>query len=289
MKNKILLGAGVLAALFSLAVSSIAVFAESNNRQVEVHINQNQHVLVRGAEVTSVGTTSVQAKVVWGSVVMNWTVNTDTKTQLLNFNGGTSNMLQIVAGHKIDFEGELDQAASTFTVTANYIRDRSTERVQMEHLGVVKAVDATAKSFQLKTEKQGTWTVLTTDATKFWKGRATTTFATLKVGDLVRIKGILENNSSTVRADEVRIYIEERRTFEGGKLISAASSTPPTSIVVKFSNRDYMVNIAADTSVLDKNWAKVSATSFKVGDHIRAYGVADGIMIDATVVRDMSL
>ena len=60
-------------------------------------------------------------------------------------------------------------------------------------------------------------------------------------------------------------------------------------MAVTFRNIDYTVNLDVDTAVLNKNWGSASQSGFKVGDHIRVYGVADGTTIEATVVRNMNL
>lgn len=257
-----------------------------------VQVLHTGKVMVRGAKVTDTSGSTITAVTSLNSFNVTWTVSTDNSTEFVRMEGGRGTSSEIAKDHIISFEGMLVAASGTQpTVLAKVVRDWSIMKVPVNQFGIVGSINAAAKSFVLKTDvrERGDLNVFTSDTTKFWKQGATTTFAVLKVGDKVTVQGLWDKTLNSVQAEQVRIHVEDRRTFTGGKLQSVASSTPPTSITVRFGRFDYTVYIALDTAVLKANWERVPLTSFRVGDQINVYGVADGIHIEATVVRDVSL
>lgn len=297
-KRVVLYGSlGALAVAGLLAAGALAQ-SPADMRDVPpllINIDHLGRVLVRGAVVTAVASTSTPSTITVtttkDSMNFTWIVQTDGSTEFIRQQGSRGSIAEVAVGHIISFEGTL-VAASQLTVKARVIRNWSVRKTESNQFGQVLSVSSAAKSFVLKADERerGNITVLTSDATKFMKGeKATTTFATLKAGDLVQIHGIWDRNANTIQASMVKIRTEPRRVFEGGILKTTSSSTPPTSIVVTFGRFDYVVNIDTDTAVLNQNWAPVPLSSFMVGHHIRVYGAADGTIIDASVVRDMDL
>ena len=255
-----------------------------------VNISANGRVLVRGAKVTSVATSTVQAQTSWGPFAITWTVVTDGATEILRRQGGAGPMSEIAIGNIVSFEGTLDQSAATQpTVRAKILRNWSVEKQRINAFGVIQGVASTTQSFILNTEERGSVTVLTTAATKFTRQNATTTFAALRAGDVVSVHGLWDRGANTLQADWVKIRNEQRRTFEGGRLKTLPGAVKPTSMIVTFGRFDYTVNIAEDTSVLGRDWLPANLAGFMVGHHIRVYGAGEGTVIDATVVRDMDL
>ncbi|RJQ36863.1 hypothetical protein C4552_03170 [Candidatus Parcubacteria bacterium] len=260
-----------------------------------VSINNNGKILVRGAEVTSVASSTVTAASKWGSAQIVWTLQHDGGTEFVRYNGGRGGIGDIQVGHIISFSGNVVQnTASPFTVDPDVIRSWSLQRVRINQLGRVISIDAGAKRFVVEADQRdrGNVTVAVSDSTTFMKaGSATTTFSTLKVNDLVTVSGVWDQSSNTLNAEQVKIYVEERRTFENGRLQSLSSSTtPPTTMVVRFGNREYTVKVETDTKIYTRSWLELTNLSnFQSGHHIRVYGVADGTTIDAGVIRNMDL
>ncbi len=256
-----------------------------------MNVTQKGYMVVRGAVVTSAASSTVMASLSWGSATINFVLNTDAKTNVIRQAGNRGSLSEIVKDHVINFEGDVVITAPAFTVNARHIRDWSVRKVMVNQYGVVKSIDSAGKKFVVDAQEKNRpdITVMVSDATKFMKQRATTTFTVLKTGDKVIVGGLWDKVSSTIQADTVRIQVEERHVFEGGRLKTiAASSTLPTSIVVTFGPFDYTVNIDVNTAVISSRWLSLPLASMKAGDHIRVYGSADGTTIAATVVRDVS-
>ncbi len=284
-------------ALAALGMAAMFAFAQTPppdpGKPVKLHmeVKDNGRVLVRGAKVTSVATSTINAATTWeGGASIPWVITTDGSTEYVRRHGGNGSLSEFAVGHTISFSGWLVPAAS-LTVRADVVKNWSIEKEKINPFGVIQSIDSPAKSFIVKTdeEKLGTLTVLTSDATAFFKGKATTTFAALKVGDRVRARGVWDRVANTLQADWIKVHVEDRRVFEGGKLKTLPGASAPTSMVVTFGRMDYTVNIATDTAVLNRNWGKALLADFRIGHHIRVYGVADGTTIDATVVRNVDL
>src|SRR5438105_2503784 len=62
---------------------------------LEVHINDNGKVLVRGAKVTGVSGNTILASTAWGGAAINWTVTTDGSTEFVRRFGGASSMSEV--------------------------------------------------------------------------------------------------------------------------------------------------------------------------------------------------
>lgn len=292
-KNILVTGAATLVAIGSMAMFAFAQTPPPDpGKQVKFHveIKDNGRVLVRGAKVTSIATSTINAALTWeGGASIPWVITTDGSTEYVRYHGGKGLFSEFAVGHTISFSGWL-VPASSLTVRADTVRNWSVSKEKVNPFGFIQSIDAPSKSFMLKTEERGDIKVLVMDDTKILKGKATTTFAVLKVGDKLHARGLWDSTVKTLRADLIKIFVENRRTFEGGKLKSAsATSTLPTSIVVTFQKFDYTIGIDVGTAVINKRWEPVNLSDFRIGDHLRIYGVPEGLNIEATVVRNMNL
>ena len=147
------------------------------------------------------------------------------------------------------------------------------------------------------------WSVnVMSNSQMFKKTGGSSSISEILVGDFVSFQGNLVATSSSpivVNASVIKDWtIQQKdttkndtkiRTTIEGKLKSLAGTSVPTSIVVTAGDKDYTVNMAADTSILSSSWLKAVLSSFNVGDKVRAYGTVTNLTIDATVVRDTSL
>lgn len=277
-------------ASIGLASAAFLAIADHSKLNPEIRIDENGKVLVRGAKVLSVASSTISAVASWGSASVGWTVSTDGSTEFINKFDKTSSFAEIAAGNTISFSGLLDTASSQLTVKAKTVKNWSVEKRNKNFFGFVESIDLGGKNFTLQIQEGGTLKVLVSDQTKFKKQHATSTsFSSLKANDRVETKGLWDAAANTLEAREIKILVEDRKVFENGRLKSLPASTTPTSMLVTFKKFDYTVNIDADTAVLNKNWGKASLGDFKLNDHIRVYGAADGATIDATVIRNMDL
>lgn len=143
-----------------------------------------------------------------------------------------------------------------------------------------------------------TWTVFTNSATNFTdKNGRSSGLTDVTVGDTVSFRGTLAAASNlAVNATVVKNWSKDKQviqkhTFEGS-VQSVASSSVPTSFVLKSGNTNYTVNVAQNTLVLRNNWTLLGLGSIKVGDTVRVYGSVqtnNTSVIDALVVRDVSI
>ena len=256
---------------------------------VEVHMMDNGKVLVRGAKVTSVSSSTINAGITWGTGTLNFAVQTDSNTELIRRYGGNSQLSEISAGDFISFMGMLGPNFSLpVVVNASIVKDWSVQKAHAAFNGTVQSVDASAKKFVLKSEERGNVAVFTGTSTQFMKGSASSsTFADVRVGAKVMASGLFNNVSRELEADKVKVNeLMALRTTVEGTVQSVASS----SLVLKSGDKNYTVNIASDTSVLNALWLHLPFGSVKVGGRARVYGTFHSEMtVVATVLRDVSV
>ena len=81
------------------------------------------NVVVNGATVNSVGSTTITAQSKTGSSILNWILNTSS-TSKISANGTTSNSTAgVKTGDTISFVGMLNSFGSTLTVSLDALRD----------------------------------------------------------------------------------------------------------------------------------------------------------------------
>ncbi|MDP2649990.1 MAG: hypothetical protein Q8P16_00295, partial [bacterium] len=125
-------------------------FIKSIAAPLEVHVNGNGRVLVRGAEVVSVGSGGViTAENALGGSTLVWTIQTDEDTQFLSLAGETTSVGDISVGDLISFRGTIDETASNFTVNADIVKNWSDTK-NIEVSGKVESVNTADGTFVLK-------------------------------------------------------------------------------------------------------------------------------------------
>ena len=301
MKIKYLAYSGIMA----LSLASLALFtaadengekqlkeARSVGSTLEIHVTDNGKVLVRGAKVTSVSGNTINASTTWGSAVFNWAVVTDSSTEWVRRFGGASAISEVSVGDFISFQGVLDTTiGSPITVKARVVKDWSIQKKHASFYGLIKSVDASAKTFVLTSEDKGDISVKISDTTKITKGNTVGTFSDITVGSKVTASGLYNTESKVLEADSVKIHLPTAiRTTLEGKIKSITGTTPPTTIIVTSKNKDYTVNVSVDTSILSALWLTSNLNSYHVGDGIRVYGTVNAdLTVDATVIRNVSI
>lgn len=79
---------------------------------VNVVIGQNGNVVVHGATVTAVSSSTITATTAWGAANIVWTVN------------AKAPIATIAVGDTINFEGKLATTSAAFTVNAKHVKEQ---------------------------------------------------------------------------------------------------------------------------------------------------------------------
>ncbi len=217
-------GAVVLTAAL-LLTSGIAHADSDKNKSmtgtgVEVNIGSNGSALVRGAKVTSVSGTQVNANTSLGSSVLGWVVKTDSNTDFSANKGGAEGIANIAVGDTISFRGTIDQSVAGLTVNAKQIKDWTSVQTKASLSGVVSSINTTLASFTI-THKNGTTTVQTSSSTNFTEDGDNASFSEIVLNAKVKLQGLLNASSSIFTATSVEIdednNDDNRRGWFNGK------------------------------------------------------------------------
>lgn len=263
---------------------------------LEVHISNEGTALVRGAKVTSVGSSTINATQTWGSYSQSWVVKVGPGTEFTRRYGGASSLGEITVGDYVSFSGPLDSTQSVGMVNAKVVKDFSIQKVNTSFSGTVASVNASSTTFVLTTKERGNIVVQVSNTTTIKKGSFNASFSDITVGQKIsKTYGVWDTIAGTLAANEVHLYVNEhllqKRTFEG-KLSSVAGSTTPTTFTYTVGSTMYTVNLAANTTLLSRGWNPITVGQLHSGDTIRIYGAvqaADMSKLDAYVVRDTSI
>jgi len=276
--------------------AQVAGTARAVGSTIELHINNNGKVLIRGIKVTGVSGNVVSGTIAWGSYSLPISVNGASVTRVARRFGGTAAVSEISAGDFISVEGSLDQTQSALTVNATFIKDWSIQDKAATFSGTVSSVDAASNSFVLASRQRGSITVNVTASTTIMKGNQSATFADITTGATISaVSGTWDTVSNTLTANKVRIYVNERllnrRIFEG-TLQAIGGTTAPSTLTVQVGNTTYTVNVAANTTLITNKWNPTTLGAMTTGNKVRIYGSVEANntgTIDALVVRDVSL
>jgi hypothetical protein len=199
-KNKIGLFAGIGAKLNGMAQAGL---------QPQVQIGPNGRVLVRGAKVTAISGSDIDAQVTWGSYVADWNVDAS-DAKILQRSGGNSALSQIAVGNTISFSGMLDTSESSATVSADVVKNWSVNQddddapFKATLQGELKAMGSSTAPTTLTVEVKDTdYTVNISAATAIlnrnWIAMSLANFA---LGDTIRFYGDIDG--MTAEASVVR-------------------------------------------------------------------------------------
>lgn len=193
----------------ALAIFPGATYAHEDSKSgksgtgVEVMIGTNGGTLVRGAKVTSVSGSTINATTNYGSSKLDWTVKTDTNTEFAANKGGTG-LSQIAVGDTVSFRGNLDQSVSGLTIQANVVKDWTQVETNKSLSGIVTSINATLNSFTLS-HNDATTTIQTNSSTDFEVNGKDGSFASLFLNAKIKVKGLFNASSSVLTASEVEI------------------------------------------------------------------------------------
>lgn len=197
-----------------LAVSLLAAFSFTGIAQaktdvnagtgVEVNIGSQGGVLVRGAKVTGVSSTTVNANTSLGSSILGWVVKTDNDTDFTAVKGATAGIANIAVGDIISFRGNIDQSMSGLNVKAQVVKDWTSVETKKTITGIVSSINATLNSFVV-VHGSGTTTVQVASSTDIDKDGDNATFADIVLNAKVKIVGMLNNSTNILSALSVDI------------------------------------------------------------------------------------
>ena len=172
---------------------------------LEVHINDNGSVLVRGAKVTAVSGTTITAITEWNGASMSWNINTDATTKFIELKNGQSSVSDVKVGDFVSFSGNL-MAGSAFTVQAKQVKNWSVApKVKTTVEGKLESIAGTTAptTFTLKSGDK-VYTVKVSTTTSVLNNKwLLTQLTNFQVGNQVRVHGMV-NADNTIDATVVR-------------------------------------------------------------------------------------
>ena len=164
---------------------------------------------------------SASSTIVYPEVGKNLTIKVSNKALMVRAYGAKMKVSEMSVGDDLRITAKFNKDGS---VEARVIRNNSLH-VLLNQKGAVESIDAAGLSFVLKQEKR-TLIVKTDAKTKFHlRGSTSTSFADLKVGDKVMVKGIINTNIKVVYASAVTI----QRPKLTPAPVPAPTSVPATS------------------------------------------------------------
>lgn len=210
--NSSVYSVGVIALTAVTLLFSSTAYADNDKKHgstsagagVEVNIGANGNTLVRGAKVTAVSDTQVNANTSLGSSVLSWIVKTDSNTDFSAAKGGAEGIANIAVGDTISFRGMIDQSVSGLTVQAKQVKDWTSIQTKASLSGVVSSINSTLASFTVS-HKNGTTTVQTSSSTKFTEDGDNASFTDIVLNAKVKLQGLLNASSSVFTATSVSI------------------------------------------------------------------------------------
>lgn len=132
------------------------------------------------------------------------------KTKIVRKYMGRADFSELAVGDKLMVTGKLQADGS---IKAQLVKDDSIHKTFNAQKGEVLAIDATAQTFNMKvTTKKATkeYKIFVTSNTKFAKwGVEKPTFADLKIGDKVNVRGVIRQVANEITADSVVIQVDK--------------------------------------------------------------------------------
>lgn len=186
--------------------------SKGDGSRIEVSIGESGRVLVRGAKVTSVASSTITANTSWGASVLGWTVKTDGNTDFVAHKGSNGGLADIAIGDTVSFSGKLDQTLNGLQVHANVVKDWTSAHAATKLSGIITGINSTLGSFTI-THDGSTTTVQTSSSTDF-DGRGVSSFADLVLNAKVKIRGFFSATSSVFTAQEVDVKEGARKHKE---------------------------------------------------------------------------
>ncbi|HBV58387.1 MAG TPA: hypothetical protein DEB73_03985 [Candidatus Magasanikbacteria bacterium] len=130
------------------------------------------------------------------------TVHVTADTNIVRKYMGKADLSELAVGDKLMVVGKLQEDGS---VNANLVKDESIQVTFQARNGEVTSIDITTQTFNIKNDNKE-YKIFVTANTKFAKvGIKLPTFADLKVGDKVVVRGVIRQVRNEITADSVVI------------------------------------------------------------------------------------
>lgn len=191
--------------------------SNKSGTKVEVNLDTDGSALVRGAKVTSVSGSTINATTNYGSSQLSWRVVTDGSTKFNATKGGSTGLANIAVGDTVSFSGSLDQTVSGLTVNAKVVKDWNHVESKKTLSGIVTSINATLNSFTVSHDgstgsPQATTSVQTDSNTKFKLSNGNDgTFASIFLNAKVKIAGLFNASSSVLTATSVDVATSSKK------------------------------------------------------------------------------
>ncbi len=142
----------------------------------------------------------------------NLTVDVTTQTKLTRQYLGTATLAEYSEGDEVRIIGRLDE--NTGHLVAEVIKNNNLQKLDAVHqLARVTTINLSNNSLQVVTIDGKTWTVMINDRTHITMYRNTLKLDQIKIGDILRIRGIVNLNQSTIAASSIGVI-----TIKGEKI-----------------------------------------------------------------------
>lgn len=199
------IGIIALAAVFSFTgIANADSGSSSSGSSVEVNIGSQGGVLVRGAQVTSVSSTTLNANTSLGSSILSWVVKTDGNTEFTAQKGASAGLSNIAVGDFISFRGDLDQSVSGLQVKAKIVKDWTAVETKKTISGIVTSINATLNSFVVA-NGNATTSVQVSSSTDIEEDGDNASFADIVLNAKVKVVGMLNSTTNVLTALTVDI------------------------------------------------------------------------------------
>lgn len=208
-----------MAALALIPATAAYAHEDGSNKsgsKVEVNLNTDGSALVRGAKVTSVSGSTINATTNYGSSQLSWRVVTDGSTKFNANKGGSTGLANIAVGDTLSFSGALDQTVSGLTVNAKVVKDWNHVESKKTLSGIVTSISATLNSFTIShdgsTGSPQATTVQTNSSTDFDLSNGNDgAFTSLFLNAKVKVEGMFNASSTVLTATDVHISTTTRK------------------------------------------------------------------------------
>ena len=206
MKMNSVLGSAALTAAFVLMPFAASAATLNASSTTGVIISPNGIVRVIGADVTAISNGVVNAMTTIGNTVLSWIVNISPTTKVSGNGTVNASTTGIAVGDKVSFKGALTGTTSPFTVAATKIRDLTTS-FPFRHVigGKISSVNSANASFVITKGDRSVTVQTNASTTIIVNGTATTTLASLKAGDEVKVSGTPNADGSIITALNVAV------------------------------------------------------------------------------------
>ncbi|MBI5457677.1 hypothetical protein HY971_03065 [Candidatus Kaiserbacteria bacterium] len=182
-------------------------------QRVEIAITDSGNVLVRGAKVTGITGSTLTVTTTAGSSTLSWAVTTNSSTVFVTSTGSGSSLGAISVGDTVSFVGVL--SGNGLSVNATAVKDWTLGVRERSITGPVQNINSTSTSLILGNgtgkdndndkDNKTRATVQFTGSTVIMLNGATTTFASIQIGDKIKATGTMNESGTVLTATSVSV------------------------------------------------------------------------------------